>query len=138
MKTFAVLSALCAVLFVLLLWLLPLMFKDQLTTRAVLVMGCVVWLSGLISVLPVAMMGHFGVMQAMKAYLGGAVARVMIILAAVVVGVAVMKLPKMPLVVTLMTMYLPLLFTETALVVRYIKKNDLPASSNLPGTEALA
>ena len=38
-----------------------------------------------------------------------------------------MQLPAAPVVVTLMVMYLPLLFVETALVTRYIKSPAGPA-----------
>jgi len=135
-----------AVALVVALWLvLPLLFSDHAGARsAVLTIGLATWLSGLLSVLPVAGVSATranDVMLYVKAYFLGAGLRILVCLAALVIAVKPMGLPAAPVVITLMVVYLPLLFIETAGVTRYIKSPDGPSRAcnnheKLPRPEA--
>ncbi len=119
------------------LWLvLPMLFADVDATReAVLIMGLVAWLSSLISVLPVTGVSATrsrNVLLFVKAYFLGAGARVVACLLAVVFVIKSRQLPEAPTVVTLMVMYLPLLFIETASVTRFIKSPHGPSAAPRP------
>lgn len=99
----------------------------------VLTMGAIVWLSALLGVMPVAVYGPRGLMPALFAYYAGAGVRILLCLAAVVVLIKRLAMPAGPVVVTLMTTYLLLLFVEVKQVMRFIRISDLPT-----GKEACA
>ena len=92
--------------------------------EAVLWMGMICWVTGLLGLLPVALAGSRTVLSTVRAYFTGAVLRVLLSLLAVLLFVKGMGLPPAPVVVTLMVIYLPMLYLETFIVVRYIKGND--------------
>ena len=92
--------------------------------EAVLWMGMIAWLAGLLGLLPVALAGSRTVLSTVRAYFTGAMIRVLLSLLAVLMFVKGMGLPPAPVVVTLMVIYLPMLYLETFMVVRYIKGND--------------
>jgi len=96
-------------------------------SRAVNGAALVVYVSGIIGVLPAAALARFGLMPVVYGYFCGAAVRVLAVLIATVVAVAAMALPAGPWAVTLFALYLPLLFLEAALVGRFIWDKRLPA-----------
>jgi hypothetical protein len=139
MKTLTVLSALALLLGAILYLVIPQLLKSPNDAQqGVGFMAIVVWFSSLISVLPLARGNYDGPIQLMKAYFIGAGLRVVVCLLALVVAIKMMNLSPIPLVATLFVMYLPLLFTETGLVVRHLKRCNFgsPPESNSPEVPA--
>ena len=91
--------------------------------RAVLLTGGVVSLAALLGLGPVALLGPAGVMPTAAGHFAGAVVRFIAGLAALVLGLGQLHLPAAGLVLGL-TIYLPLLLIETALVGRYLWRKD--------------
>lgn len=141
LKAAFALTAMAAVLYAAAAFIIPAIFShSQGALAGVSAMACVAWLSLLLSVVPVAAVGRFGVMPAVYAYFFGAAARFVIGLAALAVMVKVMNLPAGPVAVTLAWMYIPLLFLEAGLVGRYIWQKDFlnKNTASTRGKEALA
>lgn len=91
--------------------------------EAVLWTGIICWLAGLLGLLPVALAGSRAVMTIVRAYFTGAAIRMLLSLLAVLLFVKWMKFPTGPVVVTLLAVYLPMLYLETYLVVRHVKED---------------
>jgi len=124
-------------------WLiLPLFFAGVVTLDQTLALcASVVFVSSILGVLPVAMLGPLGVMATVTGYFIGAAVRGLMCLAAVVVAVRGLRFEPGPVAVCLVVLYLPLLFVEAALVARYLWHKDLlprPAADTGSSTEALA
>jgi hypothetical protein len=79
-------------------------------------------------------------MSTLYAYFAGAGVRIVLCLAAVVVMIKVMNMPAHTVVISLMAVYLPLLFIEVQQVRRFILTADLPTTvrQSKPGPEASA
>lgn len=92
--------------------------------RAVTVMAVVVWASALAAVVPVSLLGPRGLMPAVWAYFGGAALRIVICLVAAVACVLAARLPAACVAVSLVAVYLPLLFIEAGMVGRYVWLKD--------------
>lgn len=108
---------------------LPMIYgRDPLVGQAVLVMSAAAWASAMLGVLPVALLGPHGVMPTVYGYFIGAALRIVLSLAAGVVAVRVLALPMEPVALTLVGVYLPLLFIEAGIVGRYLWQKDLPAA----------
>jgi hypothetical protein len=144
LKTLITLSGVALVLFGLCAWAIPAVFGHPPRALAgVTAMAAVVAFSLLLSVLPVGLLGSWGVMATVYGYFFGAAARFVICIVAGFVLVKVQGLPAAPVMVTMPVMYLPLMFIETGLVGRYLwKKDSLPkgADANVAAAqkEALA
>ena len=96
---------------------------------AVWTAAAVVWATGLLGLAPVILAGPHGVMPTVRAYFLGAASRFVLSLTAAAGAVKLGGLPAKPLMVTLLALYLPLLFVETALVARYLWRKDALANS---------
>jgi hypothetical protein len=103
-------------------------------------MAGVVWGSSLMGMTPVVWFGKLSIMSTLYAYFAGAGVRIVLCLAAVVVMIKVMNMPAHTVVISLMAVYLPLLFIEVQQVRRFILTADLPTTvrQSKPGPEASA
>lgn len=127
-------------------WILPALFDDPAGGAAgVSAMALVVWLSSLLSLLPVVVLGPAGVQPTVAGYFAGAGARVLVCIVSAIVLVRGFDLPRETVLLTLAAMYLPLLFVEAGFVAAYLwKKDSLPKakapaeSTTTAGAEALA
>lgn len=139
-RTLLTMTAWAAVMAAVELWLVATLFPAAPGAKqAVLMMATVVWASGLLSVMPVWRAGGMGPLVIVRAFFKGSGLRILICLAAMVVAIKGYALPPGPVVVALMGTYLPVLFAETAIVVRYVKTRDaVPVRPVRPGTEALS
>lgn len=90
-----------------------------------------------LGLLPVILLGHLGVMATVYSYFIGAAIRVALCLSAGVAAVVVGKLPAVTVGVTLIAMYLPLLFVEVGFVARYLWAKDFMCSAYMPDTTTL-
>ena len=96
---------------------------------AVSTMSAVVWVSSLLGVLPVAILGRRGVFPTVVGYFVGAGIRIVLCLAAAVIAAKGYGLPLAMTMISMVVMYQPLLFVETACVGRYLcRKDHLPKS----------
>lgn len=132
--TAAALSAVAVTISGLLLVALPRFSDEPGVTTATALMATVVWCSGLIGAIPLATGKPRSVLAIVRAYFVGAAARILICLVALAVMRKMFDLPAAALVVTLMLLYLPMLFVETRIVVRYIKTTDFPIPPARAGT----
>ena len=124
-KILSLLSALALGLGAALMLIVPTLMDDPQRARlGVGLMAAVVWLSSLVSVLPVGRAYRLGPIPLIKAYFTGAAVRIIICLLALVAAIKMMDLHPVPVTVTLLIMYLPLLFAETYFVVAHLKKCD--------------
>lgn len=80
----------------------------------------VVWISTLLSILPVAAAWRAGLMPIVYAYFVGASVRIVLVLVATAAALKLADLPELPWVATLFAIYLPLLFIEVGLVGKYL------------------
>ncbi len=100
---------------------------------AVSVMAAVVWASSLLGVLPVVVLGPRGVLPTVVGYFVGAGIRIVLCLAAAVIAAKGYGLPLAVTMVSMVAMYQPLLFVETACVGVYLRRKDrLPKSPDAP------
>jgi len=132
-------TAVAAVVLVVELFAVPAMFgKPAGAVEAVLLMGGVVWATGLISVLPVMRSRGKGPFAVVQAFFLGMGLRVIVALAVLAWAVKARGLPAGPVAVSLMMMYLALLFVETRIVVGYVKTLDSRSKGGGTGTAAEA
>lgn len=99
---------------------------------------CVVGiLAAWVGVSPVIVAGPWGVMPTIFAYFIGTALRVALCLAAAMMAVGVFKMDDMIVGVTLVALYLPLLFIEAGIVARYLWMKDfLNRNSGTAGAPA--
>ena len=118
-------TLLAGALYGLCVWLVPDFFADPgRAVSAVAPMAAVVWLSCLLSLGPVIVLGSRGVGPTVWAYFVGAAVRVVICLMAAVVLVKRLAYPLEPVMITLVMLYLPMLFVEAGFVGRYLWLKD--------------
>ena len=105
----------------------------------------VVWVTSLLAVVPVALVGRRGVTATMVAYFAGMAGRMMICLAAALVAVMVLELPATPTLLSMAAAYMVLLLVEVAFVGRHLTGKDSnvePAAATKlrqgPGAEVTA
>jgi len=113
--------------------------------QAVFLAACVAWGTAIAGVIPVAWLGPLGVLPTVWGYFIGMSLRLTVCLGVYIYVSLHGQLPVYPMAVTLGVLYVPLLFTETAIVGRYLWNKDflgrLPHQRvlGLPdGTEATA
>ena len=92
-------------------------------------MALAVYLSAVLSILPVAGFGRRGVLATMSAWFGGTAMRMVLCLLTVVVLIKSMDRAVAGVVITFMAMYLPMLMVEVRQVTRFLKTSDLPIST---------
>ena len=127
-------------------WILPPLFDYPAGGAAgVNSMALVVWLSSLVSLMPVVVRVPSCVQPTVAVYFAGAAARIALCIVSAVVLVRGFDLPRETVLLTLAVMYLPLLFVEAGFVAAYLwKKDSLPKakapaeSTTTAGAEALA
>lgn len=90
----------------------------------ILPVATLAWVTAVLAVVPVALLGRLGVMATVYAYFLGAAARVALCLGGGAVMVRAFDWSALPAAVTLMIVYLPLLFIEAGLVGRYLWTKD--------------
>ncbi|MCE9592401.1 MAG: hypothetical protein K8S99_17995 [Planctomycetes bacterium] len=109
---------------------------------AVALAACVVWIASLVGLVPVAVMGPFGVSSTLIGYFSGMGARVLLCIIGGLAGVYVMGLATQPLLLGMAAMYMPLLLVEAGYVGRYLSAKDpVTPTEKTPGgdhKEALA
>lgn len=91
-----------------------------------------------LGLLPVILLGHLGVMATVYSYFIGAAIRVVLCLSAGVAAVVVGKLPAATVGLTLIAMYLPLLFVEVGFVARFLWMKDFTYPALAPSTNPLS
>lgn len=145
-KTLALMTGTAALVMAAELLVIPMMFgKPPGAVQAVLLMGGVVWATGLLSVFPVMRSARRAQQQGydaaapfavVRAFFMGMTLRVLVSLAMLAVAIKAMNLPPGPVAVALMMMYLPLLFVETRIVVGYVKRMDVKSDGDGNGSVA--
>jgi len=111
------LSAAACVILVAASWAVAVMFGEGPdNTRAVGVAAVVAWGSSLIGIIPVAIFYERGLLAAVQGYFLGMGARVIICVGTTAVAVGVWRFPGGVWATTLLSMYLPLLFIEVAII----------------------
>ncbi len=132
-RTMAVMSVVAAVALVIQIVLVPWLFgSPDGGVKAVALMGGLVWLSGLLSVLPMSREQGRGPLAVVKVFFLGMGVRAVVAVVAIIVAVKRLGLPLGPGGVATMMMYLPLLFVETRMLADYVRKYDA-LRSNDPG-----
>ncbi len=102
-------------------WVVPFVYDPSVgAERAVVWAGLVAWGSLLLGLAPVAIGGRCGMIAMVSGWHIAAGTRVLVCILATAVAIRFGGLPAGPWVVTLMGMYLPLLFCEIALVGRQL------------------
>lgn len=91
---------------------------------AVVTMVGVVWVSTLLSLVPVAAVWRRGVVAAVSGYFVGAAMRFAMCLVAAVLAVKVWAMPAAIVMITLAAAYLPLLFLEVAILTKQLWRLD--------------
>ncbi len=102
-------------------------FPSQAGVLPVVVMAVAAWLGALLGLAPVVVAMPTGMMPMVYGYFLGAGLRVGLGLLAVVVGVKVLAMPAGPVAVTLLAVYLPLLWIESSLIGRQLWRRSGPA-----------
>lgn len=87
---------------------------------AVGIMALVVWVGAVLALAPVATLARRGLRRLITGYFVGMGLRVVLSLAGAYVCIAYLNLPPGPVALTLVAMYLPLLFVETGCIGRYL------------------
>lgn len=118
-------------------WAVPsLVHDEQAASPAVWPMVTLGWVTAMVSLLPVALLGPLGVMATVVGWFVGTAARVVITLGLAWWLVRQMDLSSEAATWALMIVYLPLLFTEAGLVGRYLwMKDSLPRGRTVPPAE---
>lgn len=124
-RTIAVMSVVAVVVLLIQLALVPWLFgSPQGSIQAVLLMGALVWLSGVLSVLPMSREQGRGPLAVVKVFFLGMGVRAVVAVVAIIIAVKRLSLPLGPSGVATMMMYLPLLFVETRMLADYVRKYD--------------
>ncbi len=97
-----------------------------------LLTGLVAWLSALVGLVPVALLGPRGVLPTVTGYFLGMGIRMGACLGAGLLGVYIGGLPAKPVGIALTVFYLPLLLVEVGMVGRYLSHKDAPSASSMP------
>jgi hypothetical protein len=84
----------------------------------------VVWVTGALSLIPVAILGPHGVLATVKGYFAGMMVRLPVCLIAALLLHRLAHLPVRPLQIGLAVSYLPLLGVEVGFVARYLWQKD--------------
>lgn len=119
-------------------WIVPHLFQGPLTALAVAVTAAVVWAASLIGLAPVALLEKRGAQRFVVGYFVGAASRVVICLVAAVACVKAFELPIRPVMITLVAIYLPMLFLESGLVSWYLWRKDALGTASHTLTDRLA
>ncbi|MEX2213322.1 MAG: hypothetical protein WD768_04300 [Phycisphaeraceae bacterium] len=135
-RSMLIVTIIIAAMLALELWLVPKLFGYPTGgTQAVLLMVALVWVTGMISLLPVARSGAKGPLGVVKAFFIGMGVRVLAAVLMLAFAIKSLHLPPGPVAVSLMMTYLPVLFVETRLIVGYVKQVPVPPFG---GTKAKA
>lgn len=133
-RTLAVMSAMAVVVMAVEVVLVPWLFGwPDGGVMAVLLMAGLVWISGMLSVLPMAREQGRGPLAVVKVFFLGMGVRAIVAVVAIIIAVKKLQLPLGPTGVATMMMYLPLLFVETRMLANYVQKYD-QLSKNKSGT----
>jgi len=77
-----------------------------------------------LATIPVAIVGSRSASAAIFAYLAGMIGRILLCLAAALVGVELMQLPATPALLSMVAIYMVLLLIDVAMVGRYLTGKD--------------
>ena len=123
--TLVILTALAIGLYGLIHWVGVITFNlSKVESVAICAMAMVAWASSIIGLMPVIVLGPKGVRPTVVGYFIGAGARVLICIVAAVVLIKAIHLPAEAVMITLVVMYLPMLFLESTCVCRYLWQKD--------------
>ena len=124
LRTAVVLTLAAAALTTLGLFVGPSLYPVK-AVRLVIAASCfMVWVTSLLGVLPVAILGHRGLMPAVWGYFIGMALRFPLSFAFYLIAVIAWRWPGNPVVFALALSYIPLLFVEVGIVGRYIWQKD--------------
>ncbi len=131
-RTLGVMTLVAAVVLVLQLVFIPRVFgSPEGSIAAILFMGPLAWLSGMVSILPIVREQGKGPLAVFKVFLIGMGVRVLVAVVAIIIAIKALHLPEGPVAVSTMMMYLPLLFVETRTLSAYVRIMSQPG--NQPG-----
>lgn len=103
---------------------------DARLSDTVLIMTLIAWLTSIVGLLPVLLLGPLGVLPTVWGYFAGAGLRVVLCLISWYYAVSVFGLPSDSTGLALVAAYVPLLFVEVGFVAHYLWQKDLAAAKS--------